>query len=226
MTYEFLLKLGLALFLGLFIGIDRQLKNKPLGVKTSMVISVASCLITMVSIESVNVYSSPGHTNMDPMRLAAQIVSGVGFLGAGVILRRNNDVISGLTTASMVWAASALGIAIGAGFYIQAIVAMILIILAINVLPHLVKIAGPYSLRQRDLAIKIIVKEHRELDGIFKQIKNLNMQVKRVKIKDIDSGAFQQLEMVILAPEDLYTTELYSSLKEIDRVVSVEVESR
>jgi len=50
--------------------------------------------------------------------------------------------------------------------------------------------------------------------------------VKRVKIKDIDNGAFQQLEMVILAPEDLYTTELYSSLKEIDRVVSVEVESR
>ncbi|MBJ8027120.1 MgtC/SapB family protein [Bacillus cereus group sp. N21] len=225
MTYEFLLKLGLALFLGLFIGIDRQLKNKPLGVKTSMVISVASCLITMVSIESVNVYSSPGHTNMDPMRLAAQIVSGVGFLGAGVILRRNNDVISGLTTASMVWAASALGIAIGAGFYIQAIIAMILIILAINVLPHLVKIAGPYSLRQRDLAIKIIVKEHRELDGIFKQIKNLNMQVKRVKIKDIDSES-QQLEMVILAPEDLYTTELYSSLKEIDHIVSVEVESR
>ena len=74
-----------------------------------MVISVASCLITMVSIESVHVYSVPGHTNMDPMRLAAQIVSGIGFLGAGVILRRSNDVISGLTTASMVWAASALG---------------------------------------------------------------------------------------------------------------------
>lgn len=69
MSYEFLLKLGLALFLGLFIGIDRRLKNKPLGVKTSMVISVASCLITMVSIESVHVYSVPGHTNMDPMRL-------------------------------------------------------------------------------------------------------------------------------------------------------------
>ena len=125
----------------------------------------------------------------------------------------------------MVWAASALGIAIGAGFYIQATVAMVLIILAINVLPHLVKIAGPYSLRQKDLSIKITVNEHRELDGIFKQIKNLNMQVKRVKIKDIDNGASQQLEMVILAPEDLYTTELYSSLKEIDHVVSVEVEN-
>lgn len=103
---------------------------------------------------------------------------------------------------------------------------MILIILAINVLPQIVKIAGPYSLRQKDLSIKITVNKHRELDGIFKQIKNLNMQVKRVKIKDIDNGASQQLEMVILAPEDLYTTELYSSLKEIDHVVSVEVESR
>ena len=125
----------------------------------------------------------------------------------------------------MVWAASALGIAIGAilftsdscdGFNY----------FSDYVLPQLVKIAGPYSLRQKDLSIKITVKEHHELDGIFKQIKNLGMHVKRVKIKDIDSGAFQQLEMVILAPEDLYTTELYSSLKEIDRVVSVEVESR
>ncbi|WP_020060441.1 MgtC/SapB family protein [Bacillus sp. 123MFChir2] len=225
MTFEFLLKLGLALFLGLLIGIDRQLKNKPLGVKTSMVISVASCLITIVSIESVNVYSSPGHTNMDPMRLAAQIVSGVGFLGAGVILRRNNDVISGLTTASMVWAASGLGIAIGAGFYAEATVAMILIILAINVFPYLVKLAGPYSLRQRDLAVKIIVNKHQELNRIFKQIKELNLQVKRVKVKDIDKG-HQQLEMMISAPEKLYTTDLYSSLKEIERIVSVEVESR
>ncbi len=123
MSYVFLGKLGFSLLLGLLIGIDRQLKHKPLGMKTSMVISVASCLITIVSIESVHQYSVPGHTNMDPLRLAAQIVSGVGFIGAGVILRRNNDVISGLTTAAMVWAASALGIAAGAGFYLEAVTA-------------------------------------------------------------------------------------------------------
>lgn len=109
MSYEFLLKLLFALLLGLLIGIDRQLKHKPLGLKTSMVISVASCLITIISIESVGRFSVPGHTNMDPLRLAAQIVSGVGFIGAGVILRRSNEIISGLTTAAMVWTASALG---------------------------------------------------------------------------------------------------------------------
>jgi putative Mg2+ transporter-C (MgtC) family protein len=225
MTLPFFVKLFISLFLGLLIGLDRQLKNKPLGLKTSMVISVASCLITIVSIESVAKYSLPGHTNMDPMRLAAQIVSGVGFLGAGVILRRSNDVISGLTTASMVWAASALGIAVGAGFYLEAVVAMLLIILAINVLPFVIKRVGPSSLRQKDLSLKLIVNESQDLNEIFKQIKKLHIQVKRVKVKDVKDGQ-RQLEMVILAAENLYTTDIYSSLKELNEIVSVDVESR
>jgi putative Mg2+ transporter-C (MgtC) family protein len=225
MTYDFLLKLGIALFLGLLIGMDRQLKHKPLGVKTSMVISVASCLITIVSIESVQKFSLPGHTNMDPLRLAAQIVSGVGFLGAGVILRRSNDVISGLTTASMVWAASGLGIAVGAGFYYEAASATVLIILAVNLFPWILKWLGPRSLRQRDLSIKIVVEGVGNLDDVFRQIKHLNMQVKRVKVKDVEQRQ-QKLEMMITASDDTYTTDIYSSLKEVDHVVSVEVESR
>jgi putative Mg2+ transporter-C (MgtC) family protein len=225
MAYDFLLKLSLSLFLGLLIGIDRQLKNKPLGVKTSMVISVASCLITIVSIESVNRFSMPGHTNMDPMRLAAQIVSGVGFLGAGVILRRSNDVISGLTTASMVWAASGIGIATGAGFYFEATVAMILIILAINLFPFVLKLIGPDTLRQRDLSIRIVVEANQELNQIFKQIKHLNMRVKRVKVKDLENGQ-QRLEMLIAASEKQYTTDIYTALKSVSHVLSVEVESR
>ena len=225
MTYDFLAKLGIALFLGFLIGVDRQLKHKPLGVKTSMVISVASCLITIVSIEAVHRFSSPGATNMDPMRLAAQIVSGVGFLGAGVILRRSNDVISGLTTASMVWAASGLGIAVGAGFYYEAVTATILIILAINLFPLVLKWLGPSSLRRRDLAIKMMVEEGADLDLLFKQIKQSKLQVKRVKVKDTDHKQ-QVLEMMISAPDDTYTTDVYAALKEVDHVVSVEVESR
>ncbi|EST52032.1 methyltransferase [Brevibacillus panacihumi W25] len=227
MTFDldFLLKLGVALFLGLLIGVDRQLKHKPLGVKTSMVISVASCLITIVSIQSVPRFSMPSGTNMDAMRLAAQIVSGVGFLGAGVILRRSNDVISGLTTASMVWAASGLGIAVGAGFYFEAVSATLLIILAINVFPLILRWLGPSSLRQRDLSLKIVVLEHGDLDVVFKQIKHLDMQVKRVKVKDVENGQ-KKLEMLITAPEDTYTTDIYSSLKHVDHIASVEVESR
>ncbi|HHY21972.1 MAG TPA: MgtC/SapB family protein, partial [Bacilli bacterium] len=114
-----MIKLSIALLLGMSIGLERQLKHKPLGLKTSTIICVASCLVTIVSIQSFQYFATPEYNSMDPMRLAAQIVSGVGFLGAGVILRRNNDVISGLTTAAMIWAASGLGIAVGAGFYFE-----------------------------------------------------------------------------------------------------------
>ena len=83
------------------------LLNNHIKVECLMSLSFIGCLVTIVSVESFFKYSTEGMTtNMDPMRLAAQIVSGVGFLGAGVILRRNNDVISGLTTAAMIWAAS------------------------------------------------------------------------------------------------------------------------
>ncbi|MGF9713172.1 MgtC/SapB family protein [Paenibacillus sp. JMULE4] len=224
MSYVFLGKLGFSLLLGLLIGIDRQLKHKPLGMKTSMVISVASCLITIVSIESVHQYSVPGHTNMDPLRLAAQIVSGVGFIGAGVILRRNNDVISGLTTAAMVWAASALGIAAGAGFYLEAVTAVILIIMAINLFPMFIKLFGPQRLKERDVSVNIIVENNDEMTALIDELQCEEMRVKHIKVKDVDEEK-QQIQMIMSAPNKQRTTSIYYRIKQLRHVVAVEVEN-
>jgi putative Mg2+ transporter-C (MgtC) family protein len=224
MSFVFLEKLGIALLLGLLIGIDRQLKHKPLGMKTSMVISVASCLITIVSIESVAKYSVPGHTNMDPMRLAAQIVSGVGFIGAGVILRRSNEIISGLTTAAMVWAASSLGIACGAGYYKEAVVAVILIIFSVNVFPVLVKVFGPSKLRERDLSIVVLFHPAGNMPKFIDEIANADMRVKHVKIKDV-SDDVRQIHLVVSAPDKQRTTLIYDRIKRIQHVMAVELET-
>lgn len=103
--------------LGFLLGLDRSSKQKPAGVKTYMFVSVACTLITLVSIYSVDKYSQPElGTMMDPMRLAAQIVTGLGFLGAGVILKTGLQV-KGLTSAAMILFAGGVGIGIGAGFY-------------------------------------------------------------------------------------------------------------
>uniref|UniRef100_UPI00036497D8 MgtC/SapB family protein n=1 Tax=Paenisporosarcina sp. TG-14 TaxID=1231057 RepID=UPI00036497D8 len=104
---EILIKLGLAALLSLIIGVERELKKKPVGLKTSLVIATFSCLLTYISIETAYITEARSGVNitMDPLRLAAQIVSGIGFLGAGVILRRGNDSITGLTTAAMIWGA-------------------------------------------------------------------------------------------------------------------------
>jgi putative Mg2+ transporter-C (MgtC) family protein len=220
--FSFIMKLSLSLLLGLLIGIDRQLKHKPLGMKTSMVISVASCLLTIISIKSVQYFSVPGHTMMDPMRLAAQIVSGIGFIGAGTIIVRRNEVITGLTTAAMVWAAAAVGVAVGAGFFEEAAIAVVLIIIAIHALPFAIKQFGPRKLNERDLSVKLVVSRTDELSRL-QQLTQEYFRIKHMKVQDLNEEN-QQIQMIVTAPEDRRTTDMYYALKKLAHVVTVEVE--
>ncbi len=115
--HETYFRIVVSAVLGFLIGWDRTSKNKPAGLKTYTYVSVACTLITIVSIESAELLSQPDSGKvMDPMRLAAQIVSGLGFLGAGVILKDGLRV-KGLTSAAMIFYAGGAGIGIGAGFY-------------------------------------------------------------------------------------------------------------
>ncbi|SET36056.1 MgtC/SapB family protein [Paenibacillus sp. NFR01] len=233
MHTESILKLLVAMLLGLFIGIDRQLKQKPLGIRTSMVISIASCLVTLVSIHAYDKFGGSEHPNMDPMRLAAQIVSGIGFLGAGVILRRGGDAISGLTSAALIWTASGIGIAVGAGFYLEAAYAVVLLMFAVNAVPHLIRWFGPQVLNKHEISVKIIMQHGYVLGDLIGQItichspeagrKRMVRTVRRLKIKDLDDGR-QMIDMVLTTPERDYATEVYNDVKKIENVMSVEVE--
>lgn len=115
-SYDLYVKIIISGILGFFIGWDRTSKNKPAGLKTYTYVAVSCTLITIVSIESVKEFQHMAiGLRMDPMRLAAQIVSGLGFLGAGVILKDGLQV-KGLTSAAMVFFVGGVGIGIGAGF--------------------------------------------------------------------------------------------------------------
>ncbi|MEK8127709.1 MgtC/SapB family protein [Paenibacillus filicis] len=232
MEFEMVMKLVLALVFGLLIGIDRQLKQKQLGLRPSMVISVASCLITIVSIHAFSKFGGSNHPNMDPMRLAAQIVSGVGFIGAGVILRRSNEVISGLTSAALIWSSSALGITVGAGFYAEAVCGVVLLIAAVNVIPALIKSLGPETLSRHDVAVKIVVEPNYRMTELIKtierkdqaeQTKKGEYKIRYMKLKDLDNNC-QLIDLTLSVPDNQYTTEIYYYIKKIDHVQSVEVE--
>ncbi|WP_053367730.1 MgtC/SapB family protein [Bacillus sp. FJAT-27245] len=114
---EIYVRIVISGLLGMFIGWDRSAKNKPAGLKTFTYVSVSCTLITIISIYSAEVFGNSNMNNrMDPMRLTAQIVSGLGFLGAGLIIK-DGLRIKGLTSAAMVFFAGGVGIGIGAGFY-------------------------------------------------------------------------------------------------------------
>ena len=111
---EFAIRLGLCLLFGTIIGVERELRNKPAGISTNCFVIAGACLFTFVSL-SVDPNS--------PARIAAQVVSGVGFLGAGMILKSEQNTVRNLTTAAAVWFGAAIGMTIGFGWYLIAAMA-------------------------------------------------------------------------------------------------------
>jgi len=118
---DFSLRLLLALVLGAFIGIERSLRRRMAGLKTNSLVAMGAALFVMYSI------NIPGEGS--PTRVAAQVVSGIGFLGAGVILRDGWNV-RGLTTAATIWCSAAIGVLCGSGFYLEAVFATFVIVFA------------------------------------------------------------------------------------------------
>ena len=109
----FLVRLGLCLVLGTVIGVERELRNKPAGISTNCFVMAGACLFT---------FASASIDPNSPARIAAQVVSGVGFLGAGMILKsEGSGSVMNLTTAAAVWFAAAIGMAIGLGWYVIAV---------------------------------------------------------------------------------------------------------
>ncbi|KAB2333016.1 MULTISPECIES: MgtC/SapB family protein [Bacillaceae] len=223
---EILIKLGISAFLGLVIGLERELKRKPVGLKTSLVISIVSCLLTIVSIESAYVFTGNDQINitMDPLRLAAQIVSGIGFLGAGVILRRGNDTISGLTTAAIIWGAAGIGIAVGAGFYLEAAAGAALLIISVEVIPFILSLIGPRQLREKEILLELMIESKEDIVNLIPAIKELKISIQKVRIKDLEDGT-HNVQLLVTVHYKRRTTDVYYSVSNIKGVKFMEIES-
>lgn len=227
-NYEDVLKLIIAASLSLIIGIERELKKKPVGLKTSLVISTFSCLLTIISIETA--YSTPPRNDinitMDPLRLAAQIVSGIGFLGAGVILRKGNDSITGLTTAAIIWGAAGIGIAVGAGFYFEALITVVIVVIGIELLaPFLLKI-GPKRMRMREVAVKVRLEEEKNIDRLIFYMNQNEMTIDNIRIKDLNiSDNELQYEVDIRLSTIINDTlVIYKKLHSLHYIQNIEIE--
>lgn len=126
-------RLLLALALGSAVGLERELSGKPAGLRTNMLICVGAALLTEISIFVASQVAPHDLIRSDPARIAAQIVSGIGFLGAGTILVMRGNVV-GLTTAATIWVVAAIGMAVGIGAYVVAVGATVLVVLTLFVL--------------------------------------------------------------------------------------------
>lgn len=132
---EIVLRLGLAALLGMIVGYERERQNQPAGLRTHTILAIGSCLAMTISI-NIAMQFYPLVPNGDPGRLAAQVVSGIGFLGAGAILRYGTNV-KGLTTATSLWTIAIVGLAVGAGHYFASVattLALLIVLVLLNIL--------------------------------------------------------------------------------------------
>src|SRR5690242_2466153 len=139
-----LLRLGLALVLGAIVGLERERGERTAGLRTHALVALGSCLFIIVSAFGFADVLGEKNVVLDPSRIAAQVVSGIGFLGAGSILLRG-EIVRGLTTAASLWSVAGVGLAVGGGMYTAAIGATIII---------LVILAGVKPLERRFISVK------------------------------------------------------------------------
>ncbi|MBQ9140770.1 MAG: MgtC/SapB family protein [Lachnospiraceae bacterium] len=129
-TVSVIVRVFLAMFLGGLIGIEREKSKRPAGFRTHILVCVGSCLTALIGLY---VWNEFGHT-ADPMRISAQVISGIGFLGVGTILVKEHDHITGLTTAAGLWATASIGIACGFGFYEGALIGTLVVAITAAIL--------------------------------------------------------------------------------------------
>lgn len=162
-TMEFIIRLVIAGAMGALIGLDREYRAKEAGYRTHFLVSLGSALIMIVSQYGFADVLGKEGVGLDPSRIAAQVVSGIGFIGAGTIIL-NKQIVRGLTTAAGIWATAGIGLAIGAGMYVLGISATILTLIGLEVLSLVFKNVGI-----RNIAVEFSTHNRETLNAISKK---------------------------------------------------------
>ena len=183
-TAEALLRLLIAAGLGGAIGLERELRDHEAGFRTHLIVSLGACVFTLVSAYAWTdwTFSTASGVVFDPTRIAAQIVTGIGFLGAGAIIVRGISV-RGLTTAATLWVVAAIGMAAGTGYYAVAVGASALVLVSLGPL-KLVSTQLVSRVRPEEAELGIRLAPEGEATRVIERIEELGAQVSQVEFGD------------------------------------------
>ena len=219
--WELLLRLTLSCILGGVIGYERQSRRKSAGLRTNVLVCLGSCLIMVLS-EALYL-NVEGRTNADPARLAAQVVSGIGFLGAGAIMKEGLTV-TGLTTAACLWVVAGVGLAVGAGFYSGALVTTALVFATLGTLSRI----DEWVMHEKNLSLIIHTEDKPgQLMHISSCLDDLQLKVRGVKVKadedETDGVGLLYIELEVYNHRSIKSVIVVDAIKRIDGVISVNV---
>ncbi len=226
--WELLLRVGISVLCGGIIGIDRGRKHRPAGFRTYMLVCVGAAMTmilgTYLQYMIVNVWNPASEfsiMNSDISRFGAQVINGIGFLGAGTIIVTGRQQVKGMTTAAGLWASACMGLCIGAGFYLAAIICCVCMIFTIVVFSRL---EGFILSRSRNINLYV---EFEELDDLPAIIEKINGQETRIFDVEITKAKYSETHypnaiFSLQLPKKKPHTALLTAISELDTVRSIE----
>lgn len=211
------IKLLLAALAGGLVGLEREKHGRPAGLRTNLLVAVGSCVMMIISEAFYLKYGfldAETTLRLDPSRVAAQIVTGIGFLGAGVILKEGASV-RGLTTAASLWAVSGLGMAFGMGFFSLGVIATLLVLVSLTFLKKL----DPLMKKDRFLTLSITAVNRKELlDELLTVFAHRNLLITDISSQlDLETNELSY-QMVITQQEQRIGQELTEAIKPLEGI--------
>ena len=216
---ESLLRLTLAALLGGLIGVERELREREAGLRTHLLVSLGSALFTIVGAYGFHAFLDSGQSvvRADPTRIAAQIVTGIGFLGAGAIIRQGLSV-RGLTTAATLWVVAAVGLAAGAGYYSAAVITTAVVLVALWPL----RIAAYRILRRfraDDGRLLVELPTGTPPGDLIDEIERAGARIAAIEVSQ--EGDRRRLQLDLVLPRGVAAPRLVARIADVPNVVDV-----
>jgi len=216
LIYEIIFKLALAGVLGGLIGLERESLSRPAGLRTYTLVCIGSALAMIVSIDIYLQYYQT--VNADPGRIAAQVISGIGFLGAGTIMREGATV-QGLTTAAGLWVVACIGLAVGSGLYVPAIATTILILF---VLIYFIKFEARFTGSREFKGVVLIVEDKPgQVGAIGSILGDLCVLIKNIQLTQIENN-YLEIELLLQVPAGLSVDQVIEELSNLKGLRNIE----
>ena len=216
---EALLRLALAAVLGGLIGIERELREREAGLRTHLLVAVGSALFTIVGAYGFDEFLQSGEAvvQTDPTRIAAQIVTGIGFLGAGAIIRQGFSV-RGLTTAATLWVVAAVGLAAGAGYYSGAVITTAVVLIALWPL-RIMAYRILRRFRPEDGTLLVGLPAGFPPGNVIDEVERLGARIGSVDVSQ--EGDRRRVELDLVLPRDLAAPRLVTQVADLENVAEV-----
>lgn len=223
--FEVTLRLLIALFLGGLIGFEREVTKHAAGFRTHILVCLGSALIMLLSIYGFSEFVNETNVRVDPARLATAVISGIGFLGAGTIIRTGRAV-SGLTTAASLWVVAAIGLSIGAGFYYPAIISTVLMLVSLVILN---KVETSWFQKTKIYVINITAQDDPEIARhVLSYLKSEHLVIHKMSIERENAAGSQHkilnISLSVHLPRRVRLAELVETLYGRTGVQSVSME--